>query len=381
MKKLFCISLAFLLISYLLVSQNVNSKSKRHSFKSKKSESVNKGQSNTQTQDYDLTKVLPDGFVKDGSVDYTTFIQKGIDENLNVIMPNFPVLINKKGISVKSNSSIIFKKKSALLMEPNDLSNYAVLLISNVSNVVIQSPVIIGERNKHKGIKGEWGMGVFITDSKNIQISSSSISNCWGDGIYIGGGEINANENIKITDAKINNCRRNGISITNGKDIFILNSTILNTNGTSPMAGIDIEPNNDKSTIDNILISNVTTLNNGYYGILIVLGALPVIISKSVTIKIDNHIDRQSKTAFYIAKFRGDYKDKTALLGSIIVNNPKWYNNKKTLVVDSFDLGPKTNFKNIKIFKDELGAKNTLSKQELIELKKEQSTNKNVVIE
>lgn len=330
---------------------------------------------------FDLVKTLPVGYVENGSVDYTNYIQKGIDENRNVQMPNFPILINEKGLKVKSDSRIVFKNKSVLLMTPNGLSNYAIILINNVNNVVIQSSVIVGERDQHKGTTGEWGMGIFITDSKNIQIFSSTISNCWGDGIYIGGGEVNANENITITDAKIDNCRRNGISITNGKNIKILNSTISNTNGTSPMAAIDIEPNNDKSTIEQILISNVTTLNNGNYGILIALGALPAIESKSATIKIDNHIDKNSKNAFYLAGFRGDHKNKKSLIGSIEVNNPKWYNNKKTLVGDLYDLGPKTKFKNIQIFNDGSQTKNTQSNQDVQKIKKAQSINKHIIFE
>jgi hypothetical protein len=224
-------------------------------------------------------------------------------------------------------------------------------------------------------------MGLHIQGSKNIEIVSLSVSNCWGDGIYIGGDEANTCENITIINAKIDSCRRNGISITDGKNIKLLSPKISNTQGTAPMAGIDIEPNNNKATIDEILISNPITINNKGFGIAIVLLALPAEVSKNVRIKIDNHIDKKSTIAFWLAGFRGDYTNKTAIVGSIEVNNPKWYNNKKALVGEKFDLGPKTKFKNIKIFKDGLYKKNKPSPQDEVNIKKEQSNNNNITIE
>jgi len=381
MTKIFCIGLVFILLSYSLVAQNLDSVHKMHSFKSKKSGGVNKGQSIRQTQNYDLTKVLPDGFVKDGSVDYTAYIQKGMDENTNVLMPNFPLLINEKGISVKSNCNIIFKPHSSLLMKPNSLTYYVVLKVFNASNVTIESPVIVGERNQHIGNKGEWGMGLQITASKNIKINSPTISDCWGDGIYIGGDEKNTCDNIKIINAKIDNCRRNGISITDGINIQIIKPVISNMNGALPMSGIDIEPNNNKATIDNILISNPITISNESCGIIISLQQLPTETAKTVRIKIENHIDNQSKIAIYLSSFRGNYENKIALSGLIEVNNPKWYNNTKPLLIENYNPGPMTKFKNVNIFKDGLNSINKPSREKLQELINEQSKHKNITIE
>lgn len=381
MMKLFCFSLVFTLLSYSVVAQNIDSAHKRHSFKSKKSESVNKGQSTRHSKNYDLTKVLPDGFVKDGSVDYTAYIQKGMDENTNVLMPNFPILINEKGVSAKSNCGIIFKPHSSLIMKPNSLTYYVILKVFNASNVTIESPVIVGERNQHIGNKGEWGMGIQITASKNIKINSPIISNCWGDGIYIGGDEKTTCDNIKIINAKIDNCRRNGISITDGINIQIIKPIISNMNGAMPMSGIDIEPNNDKATIDNILISNPITLSNESCGIIISLQQLPAETSKIVRIKIDNHIDKQSRIAFYLSSFRGNYENKIALSGLIEVNNPKWYNNKNPILIENYNPGPMTKFKNVNIFNDELISKNRPSREKLQEVINEQSKHKNITIE
>lgn len=383
MLKLFSIGILIFFFSNALFVQNINLGNDNFYFSTKNIKSEKATQIITQTSFYDLTKLLPQGFVTDGSKDYTKFIQKGIDENTNVLIPNFPILINEKGLIAKSNSQIVFQKNSRLLMKPNSLENYAILKIYNVSNVVISSPVIIGERNQHKGNKGEWGFGLQITAAKNIKIISPMISNCWGDGIYIGGDELNTCDSIIIINANINSCRRNGISITDGKNIQIIKPIISNTNGTSPMAGIDIEPNTDNATIDNILISNPITINNARAGILIALNNLPSKSVKYVRIKIENHIDKQSFIAFWMTSvgIRGDFTNKVSLSGSIEVNNPKWYNNKQTLESEIIDFGPKTTFKNIQIYKDEMSTKNKLFPQEVVKVKKEQSRNKNISIE
>jgi hypothetical protein len=320
---------------------------------------------------HDLTKYLPSGFVKDASIDYTKFIQKGIDEHENVLMPDFPVLINEDGIKVKSNSKINFQANSRLIMKPNSLPNYSVLKVFYVSNVIIKSPTIIGERNQHKDTKGEWGFGIHIMGSKNIEILSMSASNCWGDGLYIGGDETNPCDEIKIINAKIDSCRRNGISITDGKNIQILNPRISNTIGTSPMAGIDIEPNNNSATIDNIIINNPVTFNNHGFGILIALGQLPAKESKIVRIEINKHFDNSSNIAFCIGEYRGEYKDKTPLDGYIKVNNPKWFNNKQTLITGRKIHGPQTQFNNIDIYRNGVKSKKDLQylKEEMTEIK------------
>ena len=375
------ISLLFVILSFTVLAENMIFLLSSHTYLLKKSVQINKSQITRHTQNYDLTKELPLGFLKDGTVDYTANIQKGMDENTNVYMPDFPLLINEKGIIVNSNSRIIFKPHSALLMKPNSLPYYVILKVFNASNVIIESPVIIGERNQHIGNSGEWGMGLQITASKNIKIISPKISNCWGDGLYIGGDESNTCENVRIINAKIDNCRRNGISITDGNNIRITKPIISNMNGALPMSGIDIEPNNDKATIDNILISNPITLSNESCGIIISLQQLPSETSKTVRIKIENHIDKKSKIAFYLSSFRGNYENKVALKGLIEVNNPKWYNNMEPLLIENYIPGPMTEFKNVNIFKDELNSKNKPSREKLQEIINEQAKHKNITIE
>jgi hypothetical protein len=297
----------------------------------------------------DLTKYLPEDFVKNASKDYTEYIQKGLNENKIVKMPNFALLINEAGLIVKSGSRIIFQKKSSLVMKPNSLTHYGVIKISNVNDVIIYSPEIIGERDEHKGNEGEWGMGIFILGATNVQVIRPNIINCWGDGIYIGRGEKGGCRNVKIINAVIDNCRRNGISITDGENIEIKNPIISNTNGTLPMCGIDIEPNDNKATIDNIQVINPKTFNNSNAGILIYLYNLVGNVKRNVNIKIENHIDNNSDIGFELGGYNEENKTAKALSGSIEIINPAWKNNRRPISAGNNGMGPKANFYNINI--------------------------------
>ncbi|MBS1504828.1 MAG: hypothetical protein JST32_22395, partial [Bacteroidetes bacterium] len=137
---------------------------------------------------FDLTNSLPQGYVTDGSVDYTTYLQQGIQAHANVIFPNFPVMISPRGLTLISNSCLIFKEQSKLIMMPNSQSNYQAIRLNNLKNVTLYGPIIQGDRDQHKAAKGEWGMGIWIAGCDGVKIYNAHISDCWGDGIYIGKG-------------------------------------------------------------------------------------------------------------------------------------------------------------------------------------------------
>jgi hypothetical protein len=121
-----------------------------------------------------LVDYLPKGFVKNATQDYTVYIQEVLNNERNVIFPNFPLLINKKGLSISSSCNIFFNPKTILIIEKNDLTQYEVLRIHNVENVTIYNAKIQGDKHHHIGEKGEWGMGISIRGTKNIKLFNST---------------------------------------------------------------------------------------------------------------------------------------------------------------------------------------------------------------
>lgn len=269
---------------------------------------------------YDLTASLPEHYVTDGSVDYTKYLQQGISANHTVIFPDFPVLVNSGGISLISNSVVIFRPHSKLIMEPNALTYYQIIGINNVNNVVVYFPNLEGDRYKHKGNSGEWGMGISISDASNIKLINPKISHCWGDGIYLGKRN-KGNKNIYIVYAELDNNRRNGISVIDASGLYIKNPLITNTQGTAPMSGIDIEPNNNNDNIDHIVIDSPVTINNAGSGIFLETMSLKGPQQKDVNITINNPVDDNSTHAFGTS-----VKDDIPITGQIQINNPIWKN-------------------------------------------------------
>lgn len=243
----------------------------------------------------DATKYLPRNYKRSGNVDYTKQLQKAISENRYVIMPNFTVLINDKGLDIPSNRVIVFQDQSKLKMKPSNKTNFAAMNLRAVSNVLLFSPTIEGERHQHLSSKGEWGMGISVLSSRNIQIINAHITDNWGDGIYLGQTGPNTNRNITINHGLIDGNRRNGISVITARGLTISNLIISNTHGTNPAAGIDFEPNNSTQILQDIRVENIFTFNNFNQGIFICLNEYNN-SSNPIDIVIRNHYTLGSPT-------------------------------------------------------------------------------------
>ncbi|NIG55227.1 hypothetical protein [Chitinophaga sp. Cy-1792] len=326
---------------------------------------------------FDATSVLPAGYVKDGSVDYTQQLQSAIDGHNVVKMPNFPVMINDRGIQLKSNSSLIFQSNSKLVLQGTDKGKYAMLKLLNVQHVNIYSPVLVGDKDNHKGTSGEWGMGIDIRGSSDVNIYHPQVSKCWGDGLYIGqAGKDNTNNNINIYYASMDDNRRNGITIGSVKGLKLIKPVVSNTSGTLPMCGIDIEPNSSNDMIDDIDIDQPVTYNNGKYGLVIGLARLPGPLQKQVNITINKHTDDGSPTGFWMGGTEATYTpaDKP-LAGNIQVIDPVWKNNSMPFKGGrTYDMAPPSKFRNVSIMKQ--GGINEVDK-----IKRAQANKKNLEID
>ncbi|ROS19506.1 hypothetical protein EDF65_0195 [Chryseobacterium nakagawai] len=301
------------------------------------------------TKAKNLTDYLPKNFSKNGDVNYTKYLQKGIDDNKKVILPDFPVMIDFGGLRLTSNSSVLFQENSKLLLQPNKEELYGMLYIEGVENVNVYFANLVGDRDNHQGNKGEWGMGFFIRNSKNVNIYNPTITKMWGDGIYIG--NLNdPSEKIEVNYAFIDNNRRNGISIVAGENVIIKNSLIANTYGAIPQAGIDIEPNNTRDYINNILLENIVTYNNADSGLIFALDNLQGNSLDRIKIDVNNFVDYFSNSGIDFYVDRGYNKFLKPLKGIISMKDIKLFKNKYPMRNSySTKSNMHVNFQNIKI--------------------------------
>ena len=194
----------------------------------------------------------------------TAVIQKALDLYSNVQLPPSDYTIDASGLQtsllLNSGQRLVFLPGARFLASNGQSTSYRLVQANlGVSDIVIVAPVIVGDRAVNTQT-GEQGHGIYITNCEDVVIYRAHVSNCFGDGFYIGG-DIEP-KNIKILDAVSNNNRRQGISLTSGINIFVERSEFTNTNGTNPQFGVDIEPNGIASLLQNIVFKDCKTSGN-----------------------------------------------------------------------------------------------------------------------
>ncbi|MCF2564196.1 right-handed parallel beta-helix repeat-containing protein [Prevotella brevis] len=141
-------------------------------------------------------------------------------------------------------------------LKPNDLEECSIIYVSGNNIQLSGKGTVFGDKHCHKGIKGEWGMGLFISSSCDVNIDNLKIKDCWGDCIYI----TKNSRGVMINNCSLDHGRRQGVSVISGDNVFIENCTISNVGGTSPQYAIDIEPNEGDS-VGRVYIKNVNVIN------------------------------------------------------------------------------------------------------------------------
>lgn len=213
---------------------------------------------------------------------------KNLNDDCNTLyVPSGTYKINARtSINLRSNMNVMMSPDAVLKAVGNSDNSYNIIQVSSVSNVTISGGQLIGERYEHGGNTGEWGMGIGIYDSTNINITDVSSSECWGDGIYIGSHheeDYNAGCNhIAVTNCNLYNNRRNNLSIVCADYVTVDNCTFRNANGTAPEFGIDIETNNLNNPCEHIVISNSIFEDNQKGSIEIVTVANDISISNCI---------------------------------------------------------------------------------------------------
>lgn len=212
----------------------------------------------------------------DITVKCTNVLNIAANKGLTVLFNDGRYLVNgtynsDRGIVIPSNVKIETTLNTTFKVIPTDHQNYRCFSIINAQNITINRLYCIGERDEHMGTAGEYGMGIGIFSSKNIFIDYLECNNFWGDGVYIGKTAVSTtNNNIKINKIKVDNNRRQGMSLVTADGLFIDSIITTNTNGTSPQAGIDIEPNDASDILSNIVINNITSSGNLGNGLIVV---------------------------------------------------------------------------------------------------------------
>lgn len=273
-------------------------------------------------------------------------INEKINKEGTFLFKNGLYLIEKgESINVHSDSRLIFEPNSVLKYNDNSSTHYVVLNINNCKNVIVEDVNIIGCRDTHIGVDGEWGYGIEISASENIKLIRPTIEKTWGDGIYIGYKYYSTNalyktKNISVIRPHIYKCSRNGISICSGDNITIDTPYIEGVDRINPKTGIDIETENSNESLihlSNVKILNPTTIDNGVgIGFALYKGY------EGCEIFINNHLNKNSVAYSWWGD--GSLNCKVDILNSKVYNTPYF-----AIDIENKTNNSKLTFKNIDI--------------------------------
>ncbi|HZX76852.1 right-handed parallel beta-helix repeat-containing protein [Lysobacter sp.] len=225
-----------------------------------------------------VVSVRDHGALGNGSNDDTAAFQAAINAlpstGGTVIVPAGDYVLDPTvNVRLRSLMHLQLADGARLRAKPNSADRAYVLMVYKVSDVEISGGEIIGDRHAHLGTTGEWGHGIMVRGSNRVTIRDIRISDCWGDGMCIGGAMVTGAPSIPTKDAVVcnvvsTNNRRQGLTIGCARNVKVYDSEFSNSNGIAPAAGIDIEPDPDAmSTTDTVHIENCLIRNNAGNGI------------------------------------------------------------------------------------------------------------------
>ena len=116
--------------------------------------------------------------------------------------------------------------------------------------------------------KGEWRHALSLRGCSDVKVLGLTLRDSGGDGIYIGtAAEQPYCKSVHIQDVTCDSNHRQGISVITADGLLIENCRLLNTRGTAPQAGIDLEPNHPNERLANVVIRHCLVEGNAGPGI------------------------------------------------------------------------------------------------------------------
>lgn len=99
--------------------------------------------------------------------------------------------------------------------------------------------------------KSEWRHGLQLSRTKGVAIVGVTIEDTGGDGIALGASAMFV-EDTRVTDCILANNHRQGMSVGVSTNLLVERTQFVNTSGTPPQGGVDLEPDRATTKLSNI---------------------------------------------------------------------------------------------------------------------------------
>ncbi|MCI5779238.1 MAG: right-handed parallel beta-helix repeat-containing protein [Lentisphaeria bacterium] len=172
--------------------------------------------------------------------------------------------------------------------------------------------------------RSEWRYTLCIRDAKNIHVENMKFLSSGGDGIYIG-----TVDGVTVKKVVCDDNHRQGMSIICGKNILVEDSEFINTKGTSPASGVDLEPNWAGQPLQNIVFRNCRFANNDRWGILMAPSRFNSDKGGEMSIRFENCVAENNKEGEIYGFTRAIYQTGEPVVGKIEFINCTAKNDRK----------------------------------------------------
>ena len=223
-------------------------------------------------------------------VDATRCLQSAIDSGAKkVIVDNTGAPWIIAPVKLRSNLELVFADGVQVKAQKGSYKSKIDCMFSggNVENVTVRGEgTAVLEMLKNDYMKqpeylfSEWRHCISFRGSTNIVIRNLTLKSSGGDGIYISNSAKNGPcRKVLIENIISDDHHRQGISVISAVDLLVRNCKFINTSGTAPQCGIDLEPNNSRDMLVNNVVENCEFYGNASGGISVFLPYLTTPVS------------------------------------------------------------------------------------------------------
>ena len=212
------------------------------------------------------------GVIGDGVTDNTATLQRLLDGgNRTIHLPAGDYVTGKLEFSA---NTMLLLEPGVVLRDSGRLAEQERLLNIRVDNVRIAG---LGARliaNRSHYTTGEYRHGVYIFGAHHVLVEGLESTGHGGDGFYIGGPPNNPSTDVRLKGCRADSNRRQGLSITSARRVQVIDCEFVNTNGTAPQFGIDLEPNYPVDFMHELIFIRPRTSGNRGGGLMVHLNRL-----------------------------------------------------------------------------------------------------------
>ncbi len=217
--------------------------------------------------------------------DSTQAVQNAINSGARtIIIPYMGKDWVVQPIKLASNQEVIFEpgvvviaKKGAFKGERDCL-----FLADSLSNMTLRGygatlRMRKADYKSYRYTKSEFRHIIWLRGCSDVNILGLRLQSSGGDGICLHRGKKHLPcKNVLIRDCICDDNYRQGISVISADKLLIKNCVFKNTGGTSPAAGIDLEPYLPEDMMVEVIVSNCVSENNGGSGFIASISNLNV---------------------------------------------------------------------------------------------------------